>query len=63
MGCMLVERVPGYGCKKMAQFRRTLRPVLLRNVAEIEEDSCSVSLDEGTDKSSNCSSPVEFGEE
>ena len=46
----------------MVAFRRSLSLVLLRNVSESEEDSCSLGLDEGTDISSNHSSPVEFGE-
>ena len=59
---MCVERVPRYGCKKMAAYRRSLLLVLLRNVSENEEDSCSLGLDEGTDTSSKRPSPVEFDE-
>ena len=58
---MRVERVPGYECKQMAAFRRTVLPVLSGNVSEAEEDSCSLDPDGGTDISSNRSSPVEFG--
>ena len=50
------------GVKKMAAYRRSLLLVLLRNVSENEEDSCSLGLVEGTYISSNHSSPVEFGE-
>ena len=46
----------------MAAFRRTLPSVLPGNVSEVEEDSCSLDPDGGTDKSSNRLSPVEFGE-
>ena len=61
---MRVERVPGCECKKKkkAAFRKTLPLVAPGNVSEAEENSCSLGLDEGTNVSSNRSSPVEFGE-
>ena len=52
----------GTSTKKMAAFKRTLPPVLPGNVSDAEVDSCSLGLDEGTDISSNCSSPAEFVE-
>ena len=36
--------------------------VIPGNVSVAEEDSCFLDPDGGTDISSNCSSPVEFGE-
>lgn len=59
---MREERVPGYECKNVAAFRRTL-PVLTGNALVAEENSEEDSdLDGATDlgTSSNCSSPVEF---
>lgn len=58
---MHVERVRVYKCKNMVAFRRTLLPVLPGNVSEAKEDFCLLDPQRGTDISSNCSSPVEFG--
>ena len=41
---MRVERVPGYECKQMAAFRRTLPPVLPGNASEAVLGEGGISL-------------------